>query len=309
MKVQLSHILQNMFQASSLDEVPVYKLEKIVREHPYFAPAHFLLAKKLQHDGNGEYEEQAQKAALYFHDPLWLHWQLNHGKSSDLIVEQPAPAEIAAEEKAADQVIAVEEPSPVEIVHEMEVEEPVVEVTGPVVEEEPVDEVMIPVETVETVEAIESFHQEEPVTEEPAVAELPKPAEPEPAATAKAGLPFDPYYTIDYFASQGIKAPQEVQPGDKLGMQLKSFTEWLRTMKRVPKPVAEEQSDEVEQQHIQRFAAGSLEGKEVVTETMAEVLAKQDRREEAIAIYEKLSLLDPSKKAFFAAKIENLKVN
>jgi hypothetical protein len=258
MKVQLTHILQNMFQASSLDEVPVNRLEKIVKEHPYFAPAHFLLAKKLQHQGNGEYEQQAQKAALYFHDPLWLHWQLNHGKTEELEVG---------------------------IVGELEVVE-AVEALKPVEE----------VETVEEVKAVETVKEVEPVE-----MKTPEPAKPD--------LPFDPYYTIDYFASQGIKAPQEVQPGDKLGMQLKSFTEWLRTMKRLPQPVAEERSDEAEQQDIQRFAAGSLEEKEVVTETMAEVLVKQDRKEEAIAIYEKLSLLDPSKKAFFAAKIENLKVN
>jgi hypothetical protein len=122
-------------------------------------------------------------------------------------------------------------------------------------------------------------------------------------------LGFDPYYTIDYFASQGIKAPVEVQPGDKLGKQLKSFTEWLKTMKRLPQAQAEAITDENEQQHIRQVAADSLEQKEVVTETMAEVLAKQGRNTEAIAIYEKLSLLDPSKSAYFAAKIENLKVN
>ena len=44
-----------------------------------------------------------------------------------------------------------------------------------------------------------------------------------------------------------------------------------------------------------------------VTETMAEVLIKQDKNDEAIRIYEKLSLLNPSKRAYFAAKIEQLK--
>lgn len=135
-----------------------------------------------------------------------------------------------------------------------------------------------------------------------------QPAAPEPVKE-DAPLAFDAYYTIDYFASQGIKAPAEVQPGDKLGKQLKSFTEWLKTMKRLPQAPAEVQTDEREQQHIRQFAAGSLEEKEVVTETMAEVLAKQDKKDEAIAIYEKLSLLDPSKSGYFAAKIENLKVN
>jgi hypothetical protein len=39
---------------------------------------------------------------------------------------------------------------------------------------------------------------------------------------------------------------------------------------------------------------------------MAEVWAKQGAREKAIETYNKLSLQNPSKKAYFAAKIENL---
>jgi hypothetical protein len=45
----------------------------------------------------------------------------------------------------------------------------------------------------------------------------------------------------------------------------------------------------------------------VVTEAMAEVWLKQGNNGKALDIYNKLSLLNPSKKAYFAAKIENLK--
>jgi hypothetical protein len=44
-----------------------------------------------------------------------------------------------------------------------------------------------------------------------------------------------------------------------------------------------------------------------VTETMARLMEKQGRREQAIQIYEKLSLKYPDKKAYFASCIENLK--
>jgi hypothetical protein len=40
---------------------------------------------------------------------------------------------------------------------------------------------------------------------------------------------------------------------------------------------------------------------------MAEVLMKQGKREKAIEMFEKLSLMNPSKSAYFAAKIESLK--
>lgn len=46
---------------------------------------------------------------------------------------------------------------------------------------------------------------------------------------------------------------------------------------------------------------------EVITETLAEVLADQGQNEKAILMYEKLSLIFPEKSAFFAARIENLK--
>jgi hypothetical protein len=38
------------------------------------------------------------------------------------------------------------------------------------------------------------------------------------------------------------------------------------------------------------------------------VLAKQGMREKARAVYEKLSLLNPDKSAYFAAKIEQLNI-
>ncbi|HXB10095.1 MAG TPA: hypothetical protein VNW04_23390, partial [Puia sp.] len=58
----------------------------------------------------------------------------------------------------------------------------------------------------------------------------------------------------------------------------------------------------------QTIAAHSIEGKDVLTETMAEVLAMQGMRERAKAVYEKLSLLNPDKRVYFAAKIEQLNI-
>jgi len=41
---------------------------------------------------------------------------------------------------------------------------------------------------------------------------------------------------------------------------------------------------------------------------MAEVLAKQGMREKATEMYRKLSLLEPEKSAYFATRIEQLKI-
>ena len=129
----------------------------------------------------------------------------------------------------------------------------------------------------------------------------------EPDDTAKNGLIFEPYHTVDYFASQGIKFKEEDKPKDKLSLQLKSFTDWLRTMKRLPVSEITVAVESKTEQKVEQLAEHSLEEKEVVTEAMAEVWEKQGNTPKAIEIYSKLSLLDPSKSAYFAAKIGDLK--
>jgi hypothetical protein len=127
-----------------------------------------------------------------------------------------------------------------------------------------------------------------------------------PVPAAEQTFVFEPYHTIDYFASQGIKLTLEENPSDQLGKQLKSFTDWLKVMRRLPQKEREIIPDRAAEQTVQTIAAHSVVGREIVTETMAEVLAKQGMPERARAVYEKLSLLNPDKRAYFATKIEQL---
>jgi tetratricopeptide (TPR) repeat protein len=118
---------------------------------------------------------------------------------------------------------------------------------------------------------------------------------------------FAPYHMIDYFASQGIKLVLEDNPPDHFSQQLKSFTDWLKVMKRLPLNQQSLNTDEKETDRIRHFAAHSIEDRDVLTESMAEVLAKQGMYENAIALYQKLSLIYPPKSAYFASRIEQLK--
>jgi hypothetical protein len=120
-------------------------------------------------------------------------------------------------------------------------------------------------------------------------------------------LVFEPFHTVDYFASQGIKITQEEAPKDKFGKQLKSFTEWLKTMKRLPAAEIASSVERSSEQKIENLAADSVNSADVVTEAMAEVWLRQGNDKKAIEIYNKLILLNPSKSAYFAAKIDSLK--
>ncbi|HEU4607593.1 MAG TPA: hypothetical protein VFS31_05745, partial [Chitinophagaceae bacterium] len=81
------------------------------------------------------------------------------------------------------------------------------------------------------------------------------------------------------------------------------------SMKKIPAKTAavEATEEETNQQQIQIMAGHSVEGREAETEAMAEVWLKQGNKQKAIAIYQKLSLQNPAKSHYFAAKIEQLK--
>lgn len=119
-------------------------------------------------------------------------------------------------------------------------------------------------------------------------------------------IAFEPLHTVDYFASQGIRLNEEALTNDKLGTQMRSFTEWLKSMKKLHASQLPEQNS-LSEDTIQKAAEVSNIDTEVLTEAMAEVLIKQDKREKAIEMYNKLSLINPSKSAYFAAKIESIK--
>lgn len=116
---------------------------------------------------------------------------------------------------------------------------------------------------------------------------------------------FEPLHTTDYFASQGIKLSDEMLAQDKLGRQMRRFTDWLKTMKKIPGATDQVPVDI----SVKAIAENSNREEEVYTESMAEVYIEQQKFAKARDIYNKLSLLNPSKSAYFAAKLEKIKDN
>ncbi len=177
----------------------------------------------------------------------------------------------------------------------------------------PVDEDDLPVDE----EDFPNNNYEKPVDDEMKLVSL-KIAETLSAITTesignKDTIPFEPLHTSDYFASVGIKLSEDVKPSDKLGLQLKSFTQWLKTMKKIHEnqlrdtAFTDSKLNIQNEKTIQQLAEESNKENQVVTEAMAEVLVQQGKIMKAVELYEKLSLLDPSKKVYFAAKLKQLK--
>jgi hypothetical protein len=167
----------------------------------------------------------------------------------------------------------------------------------PVLVADPIDEIID--ESPDNTDATEEMEKEI----EPMKIELKMP---EQKTNLDEAMLFEPMHMVDYFASQGIKLTEEVQTADKLGKQLKSFTEWLKTMKKVHVEEVTEITVQTDQS-INTLAENSNTEPEVLTESMAEVFAKQGKMAKAGEVYQKLSLLNPAKSTYFAAKLENLK--
>ena len=292
-------LTQQLFQKNIAD-CSVEELQDLADENPYFAPAQFALLNKLKEKDYDRYQAQFQKAILYYHDPL----------SFDHFINEENYSFDFAPIHEREIVLPVEVGNKIEIETNLET----VEAEGPerVFEKDvlPNEEVMVEPPREEKIiveEAVEKVDDRD--VEKEVVLKDPPATPPLAAETSQPdiGFIFEPYHTVDYFASQGIKLSQDEAPKDKFGKQLKSFTEWLKTMKKLPVTDQVKPLDIRSEQKVESLAAHSLDTEEVYTETMAEVWSQQGNNEKAIEIYNKLSLINPSKRAYFAAKIDSLK--
>ncbi len=313
-------LVRSIFQKESLDDCSLEELQAMARQFSYFTPVQFLLAEKLKTTDENLYKEQLQKLSLHFNNPLWLDYLLNAYKTEDLNV--PATSEIP--ETVKEEVIeSMKEnglPETPVIREEQEIPGSMIvteQVTNSAVEAfEPIkDEILGSTEKNEgTTEFVEQTNTDIEIgtpasfAGENNEAQIPIPPLPDLSQQpAETELSFQPYHTVDYFASQGIKFVPEEKPTDRFGKQLKSFTEWLKTMKQLPKTETSKITDITPDKKVEQMAEHSIDESEVVTETMAEVWIKQGNKEKAIETYNKLSLLNPDKSAYFASLAEQLK--
>jgi len=332
-----SHTLvQQWLQEAALSD---NELQQWSVSKPYFSAAQLLWLKRL--DANSAaYAEQKKQAALHVHNPLQLEAQTSDfpfdwntittdTESEILPVTEVEPELTSIEEKEietfdnlvdehefviTDVEEAAEENTDAEYQKEKETFVETTPVQEPVVENEfEQHETIEPESTITKAENFTSSSEqtaEEENVENSEIAPIIKLPTFDPNAPANPSLSditFEPFHTVDYFASQGIKLSQTEASNDRFGKQVKSFTEWLKTMKKLPTTAITQNTDGVGEKKVANLAAHSLQNADVVTESMAEVWVKQGNIQKASEVYNKLSLQNPSKKAYFAAKIESLK--
>ena len=312
-------LVRSLFRKESLDDCSLEELQAMARQYSYFSPVQYLLAEKLRTTDENLYKEQLQKLSLHFNNPLWLDYLLSSYETE----ESPVPAKSSIGETTKEVIGSLEKNGSSESAVNIDEQE----IPGPTVNNEivasPASESSEPMKdeifesTEKNKEITESVGQNNteseigtpaPFAEENTEAQIAMSPVPglgnEPVETE---LSFQPYHTVDYFASQGIKFIVEEKPTDRFGKQLKSFTEWLKTMKRLPQIETAKITDISSDKNVEQMAEHSIDESEVVTEAMAEVWIKQGNKEKAIEIYHKLSLLNPDKSAYFASLAEQLK--
>lgn len=286
MNPRIDQLVKTLLQKDTLEQCSLPELRQFAERHPYFGAAQLLLAKKMQQEHTDDFDKQLQKTLLYFHNPLWVEQLLNDTGQGEVIKSRKEEP-VAVMESAPEPVTASPEPAFIPV------------------EPAPVESVMVVAEaSAAPGPLLPASPGPQPETE-PVLATIPEP-EPEPVVQQDTLL-FEPYHTVDYFASQGIKFREEEKPKDKFGQQLKSFTEWLKTLKKVPVSEIVKAEEPVAEKNVVEMAERSVADREILTEAMAEVWEKQGNRARAIEIYGKLSLLEPAKSTYFAAKIEDLK--
>jgi hypothetical protein len=279
MTKETDYLIQSLFDRENLEEMTLDELKGYAEQYPYSSIIQFLYTCKLKSLYHIDFPDTVTKTAIFFNDPYWLNFQLSEEAERGGIKRTGYDYNLQERKETASAEL---DPEPVESAkwtdedgyeHDEELTE--ASYTGGFLAEK----LNFPQMTVQQ--------------------ELP--------TDLDQLIPIEPYHTVDYFASQGIKLSQTLEK-DELGKKVKSFTDWLRTMKKLQPESAETKSKE-QLPVTPTVKDENIPSNVVITEALAEVYLKQGLTDKAIEVYNKLSLQNPANKHIFAAKISLIKEN
>ena len=286
---ETDYMIQSLFQRESMDEMTLDELKSHAEAFPYSSIIQFLYTCKLKSQYHLDFPEAVSKTALFFDDSSWLNYQLREegekGNFRKILygsqhndTNEVEGLNLPAEDRGFEGLNLPAEGREVEGVEVVDFDENEGGFHDPAI-----------------VQAIEKIELQDPNTN--------------PASGTNKDFDFQltPYHTVDYFASLGIKINMENEK-DELSLKVKSFTAWLKTMKRLqPGPETVTVKDIQSILNTQNDKENQPEA--ILTEAMAEVYLKQGLREKAIDVYDKLSLQNPLNSHKFADKISQIKEN
>lgn len=288
--------LMHLTGQQSIDLVPIEQLEALISSYPYFAPAQVLYTTKNKQAGNlSAFNTSLNKSLLHVASPLWMQHLLEQQVDTTIVGMPETPVVDKTPAPSLQKTIDI----------------PTMDNVRDIMRS--IDPRKVPDNPPEVDDTEEEYVEESdelPLSDSKLtgilseqLADFKKPID----ASAQLEIETERLHTIDYFASQGIKIDLSKIPQDKLTSQLRKFTDWLKQMKHVPSNSGDLGTGTDLEQAVALIAENSNESREVVTETMAEVLEKQGQFDKAIQLYIKLSFINPEKSAYFAAKIQHLK--
>lgn len=271
---ETDYLIQSLFEKESLEEMTLDEFRSISEQYPYSSIVQFLYSCKLKSVYHLDFPEQVTHTALFFPSPQWLNYQLSD--ESEIGNFRLIQYDINFNNVSEDVPVEIDQSN--ENTWEYDEEQSNFSST---------ENEMASVENKEVI----TQHQPLILTEN------------NPVETLQ--IPIEPYHTVDYFASQGIKTLLDNQ-NDDLGKKVRSFTAWLKTMKSL-QPVQGNDSIEDDDEEIDNGNGDQVKTEIIATEAMAEVYLKQGLAHKAIEVYAKLSLQNPANSHIFATKIIQIK--
>jgi len=120
-------------------------------------------------------------------------------------------------------------------------------------------------------------------------------------------IPIEDVYIGDYFATQGIHLDEIEHPeAKKINLTTNSFSDWLKLMQKIEHTEEVEIAEEKVSHQLNDIHESAIPEMDIQTETMADIYLKQGLKSKAIQIFEKLSLINPSKSAYFTSRINKI---